>query len=657
MKKYKSLIIIFIISLLLEIVVFNFSSWCSIGNEPVDVTEKMSVEGLEDGYVVNISDIDDKLKNIYFDLTMEDNTSVDYSISMTDEGNYYDYYLPAGSITNASKSSFYTNLHSYGKVNTLTITFNYGDNAYKAPFTINRVVLNEKRPICFNLLRCLIVFIILTALFIDNSYFENIRMDYDLLHKGGKRQVMIVALVVVLFVLLGYFLTSSHKLFDEGSKPHHQQYKELAHVLKEGEVALKDMPSEGLLNAPNPYDTIYLQANGIEYKADYAYYNGRYYVYFGIVPEILLYYPYYLITGNDLPNHVATFVFYSIFVLGVFILLRELIYRYFKEVTFVSYILMAASIIISGTFAYIYFTADLYSVPIMAGLGLTLLGLGLWMYAIRTTNPQKLVLYFIGSLLMAMVVGCRPQMILFSALAIPLFWEEVIKKRQLFSKKSIAHTVAICLPYLLVAIGIMYYNYQRFGSVFDFGATYSLTNNDMNLRGISISRMLLGLGSFLFQMPYINGVFPFLQSVDLEYSYMGRMVIEHFFGGIMLTNILCCSVFLIRYYKDELKKRNLLLLTIMLVMISVIIGMLDANTAGVLQRYSADMALGIYLASAIILCIIGIKAPKLGLRILKLGLILEAGYTLLLICNVASGITLKYYNPDLYGKIAAMFRF
>lgn len=59
----------------------------------------------------------------------------------------------------------------------------------------------------------------------------------------------------------------------------------------------------------NPYDTIALQAAGIGYRADYAYHNGKYYVYFGIVPVLLLYLPYYLLTGGALQNYVAVFVF------------------------------------------------------------------------------------------------------------------------------------------------------------------------------------------------------------------------------------------------------------------------------------------------------------------------------------------------------------
>ena len=48
------------------------------------------------------------------------------------------------------------------------------------------------------------------------------------------------------------------------------------------------------------------------YNWDHAYYKGKYYVYFGVVPAILFYLPYYVITGTHLHNHVLIF-FLSLF--------------------------------------------------------------------------------------------------------------------------------------------------------------------------------------------------------------------------------------------------------------------------------------------------------------------------------------------------------
>jgi len=660
MNKLKPYILILIISLLLEIVIFNFSSIISLGNKKADLSTNTTIEFVDNGYVLHIDNLDMGINNLYFDMNVSENSPVDYAISMTDEGNYYDYYMPVGTVYSTVPSSFYTNLHPYGKVHSLTVTFTLSDSAFKGPFTVNGITANVKRPLFFNIARFLILFVIISLMYLlrDKGIACKVKLSLDKASKEYKIQLGLTILVIIFTAFIGYFCSSSHKLFDESTKPHHQQYKELAQTLLNGEVALPDEPSEGLLNAPNPYDSIYLQANGIEYKADYAYYNGSYYVYFGIVPEVLLYLPYRMIMGDDLPNHFAVFVFYALFVTGTFMFLRKICQIYFKDISFAAYLLCSFMICTASTFAYIFFTADLYSVPIMAGLGLTMMGLYFWMEGIahKESANKMAILYFLGSLCMALVSGCRPQLLLFSALALPLFWNVVIKDRQLFSKGSIGRTASICIPYVLVAIGVMYYNFLRFGSVLDFGATYSLTNNDMNLRGVSISRMLLGLFTFLFQVPYFNGVFPFLHTTDLSYSYMGRIVVEHFYGGIISTNLVCWPIFAGYRFKTEIKTKGIGLLMLLPVGISLVIGLLDANAAGVLQRYSADMALGIYFSAVLIIFIWYVVNPKNAWMFIKIAFITGLLMTLLMICNVDSGITLKMYNPELFGQIGAWFR-
>ena len=142
--------------------------------------------------------------------------------------------------------------------------------------------------------------------------------------------------MVVIFLLIGIAWKLAHvnPICVASPWPHHKQYQELAEAMEKGHVFLEHEPSEGLLNAPNPYDTIYLQANGIDYRADYAYYEGKYYVYFGVVPELLLYLPYYLLTGEHMFNYVAVFLFYSGFILAVFALYWEIIKRWFAKVPF-----------------------------------------------------------------------------------------------------------------------------------------------------------------------------------------------------------------------------------------------------------------------------------------------------------------------------------
>lgn len=65
--------------------------------------------------------------------------------------------------------------------------------------------------------------------------------------------------------------------------------------------------------------------------------------------------------------------------------------------------------------------------------------------------------------------------------------------------RKAADVVSFCLPFLLVATGLMYYNQIRFGSVFDFGAAYNLTLQDMRQRKMEAGRTVFGYFTTLFQ--------------------------------------------------------------------------------------------------------------------------------------------------------------
>ena len=58
-------------------------------------------------------------------------------------------------------------------------------------------------------------------------------------------------------------------------------------------------------------------------------------MYFGIVPVLLLYLPYYLLTGGALQNYVAVFVFFVGFIIAAAGFVYELMKRYFKEQPFI----------------------------------------------------------------------------------------------------------------------------------------------------------------------------------------------------------------------------------------------------------------------------------------------------------------------------------
>ena len=77
-----------------------------------------------------------------------------------------------------------------------------------------------------------------------------------------------------------------------------EYYALLTDAFLAGQTSLLVQPAAELLALPNPYDPI---ANGRFRLHDATLYHGKYYLYFGPTPAIVLFLPYKVLTGSHLP--------------------------------------------------------------------------------------------------------------------------------------------------------------------------------------------------------------------------------------------------------------------------------------------------------------------------------------------------------------------
>ena len=671
-------------ALVIELIVCNFSGWKSLLYRDRAVFENIEIEGGmpvdedSDQYLVpdgtltlHIDDIDMTIHNLFMAVDFPEDTPVTYTVSLTDEGNYYPYYLPEQVLTRGIARSFYTNIYPAGKVHSVAIQFTV---PAESMITVSGICANARIPFLISPIRFLLILGI--SLFIYYLIYTD-KWQATVCDKTMRQRIITTAVILCL-IGLSWFLTHVNPICIASPWPHHKQYQELAEVMAKGHFDLDVEPSEGLLNAENPYDTIYLQANGIDYLADYAYYEGKYYVYFGVVPELLLYLPAYLLTGHHMPNYMAVFLFYCGFILAVFALYREVIRRWFGRTPYFMYLMLCILTVCCGNYLFVIARPDLYDTPIMAATMFTVAGLRFWLKG-KYAEPGKgrIISLFLGSLCMALVAGCRPQMLLFSFLAIPLLGAELIPwlrridsddinapKQGVSNRKNVIDAVSICLPYLFVAAGIMYYNAARFGSPFDFGATYSLTSNDMTKRSFSLNQALLGLWHYIFRPPVIGGDFPFLQGIQIDSaSYMGRLNAEYTYGGLFACNAFLWVLFSVRRSKRLLREKGIYILTILSVAFTAILCIVDVTGAGILQRYMVDMIWGIWFAAVLLMLAWIEKAADAGtLKAAALFLavvcLLQAIYGFgVVLGNGDLSVNVRTSNPELYYYLKELITF
>lgn len=663
-RKWLPVLCLILGALVIELAVCNFSAWKSLFYKERIVFEDVVVEGgekVDDSsgrYVVTdsiltlyIADVNSTIHNLFFAMDFSETVPVSYTVSLTDDGNYYPYSLPQQELMPGIRKSFYTNVYPSGKVGTIEIRFTVPAGSM---VTLNGICANARIPFWFSLER----FLLISGTFLLFYCFLHADNWQKELCSDTNKQRIITAAIIVLSIGLAWILTHVNPICITAPWPHHKQYQELVEVMAEGHFYLDQEPSEGVLNAENPYDTIYLQANGIDYLADYAYYEGKYYVYFGVVPALLVYMPVYLLTGHHLPNYAAVFLFYCGFILAVFALYREIIRRWFDQTPYFLYLILCILTFCGGNYLFVIARPDLYDTPIMAANMFTASGLWFWLkgkYA-ESAKGRKIGL-FLGSLCMALVAGCRPQMILFSALAIPLFWEE-------FNKKAVSDMVSIFLPYLLVAAGIMYYNAARFGSPFDFGATYSLTSNDMTKRRFNLHQALLGLWHYFIRPPVIESDFPFLQGIQISSgSYMGKLNSEYTYGGIIACNAFLWVLFSIHRGKTFLQEKGIYVLSLFSIGISVVLGVVDVTGAGILQRYMVDIIWGMWFAAVLLMMVWIEKARnskmlKMITLFLAFACLLQAAYGFgIVLGNGDLSVNVRASNPALYYYLRELVKF
>jgi len=225
-------------------------------------------------------------------------------------------------------------------------------------------------------------------------------------------------------------------------------------------------------------------------------------------------------------------------------------------------------------------------------------GLFWWLKAKENDLDAKYL--FLGSLCMASVAACRPQLLLTSFFAIPIFWEDV-KRRELLSPKSLKKTIAFVAPYIVIALLLMWYNCIRFGSPLDFGANYNLTTNDMTRRGFVLGRIPLGIYYYLLVPFQFVLKFPFASRFGVSTNYLGTTIYESMTGGFIFVNLLTIFGLLIFKFRKEIENKTLYKLGLMSIIFSLIIIIADTEMAGILPRYICDFGFLMYFATSVVL--------------------------------------------------------
>ncbi len=399
------------------------------------------------------------------------------------------------------------------------------------------------------------------------------------------------------------------------------QYAYQARALAEGHAYLDLEVDERLASLENPYDFSARHEIAQEYGStiywDYAFYDGHYYSYFGVVPAVAIYLPYLLITGNDLGTPDAVLFLSLLVTLACAVLIKAFSAYFFnRKPPLFAQISGFLMLLLSSNVAFLALSSRFYSVPLLSSLAITFLALACWFaakqkYADQTEIEPRCVhhptfLLAGGSFLMVLNFGCRPQFLVASLFALPIFWDELFRRRLLFSRTGLKPSLAIVFGIIVATAPVCVFNAIRFGSFLNNGSFYNLTGFDMTSYTQGKRAMLRCLFYYLFQPPCFEDAFPWITTTAMDFSQQWAPN-EPMYGGIFFLLPFLLAVFL----SPAIQNKQLPHFRVIALVLAAVILTADTRIAGVTRRYFTDFAYLLALVAIVNIWLL-IKDASLG---------------------------------------------
>jgi tetratricopeptide (TPR) repeat protein len=261
--------------------------------------------------------------------------------------------------------------------------------------------------------------------------------------------------------------------------------------------------------------------------AELSYYKGKLYLYFGVTPALVLFWPYVALTGHYLSHKAAVAIFLSVGFLAGAGLLFAMWRRYFKETNVASVVAGALALGLANFAPPILRRADVYEVAVSCGYALTMLALaGVWGALHDARRSWRWLAA--ASLAYGLALGARPSL-LFGAIIL------LVPVAQAWSQRRRVWPLLLAAggPIVLIGLGLMFYNKLRFDSPLDFGLLHQLPPA---VRQLFSPRYFW----FNFRVTFLeparwSGSFPFADDINVPEHPRGYFGEDHPFG--VLTNI------------------------------------------------------------------------------------------------------------------------
>jgi len=423
----------------------------------------------------------------------------------------------------------------------------------------------------------------------------------------------------------------------------------------DGQLHLKVEVPEALLKLADPYDPKQ-RPPGLALH-DASLYQGKYYVYFGVAPVVVLMLPWRVMTGADLPLFLAVPIFVYVGFLASLAIWLGIRRRYFPHAGTGVTVACAFVLGVSSLGPVLLRRPEMWELPIGGGYAFVMLAL--WAIFQSLHSPRRARWFGLAGLFLGLAIASRPPYLLASPfLLVPLlaWWRE---------ERRVPWRAAWSAFVPLAAVGglMALHNYLRFDHPLQFGQAYQLSfDYESKMAHFRPSYVPFNGWRYFFSMPQWSWYYPFISPAVLPPKPVGFSGHDHVFGlvpNLPFVLLALAAPFAVWRRKDA--KRSALAVWLMTAGVLVLImASVLCSFFGSLARYMMDFTPTLMLLAGVGLLVVTEAAGAWsGWRRRAL----HATWTALLVYSVAFGalyslqldLLLYERNPALHYKLAAVF--
>lgn len=609
------------------------------------------------------------LNSVSFDLTINsidaEDTTVIVNYSVSDENSVYSAshvrsQRTAVGVETRRVTAF---MRSQGNAERLEISFDGNEE-----FVVSDIKINPAYTVRFNVLRYCFLFVSACIIYVlkTNGNSKKLRreMTFD--------TAATVSVFACIFSVVGMWILNVSG--EDGGiilypitdgLEHYSPYIQQFDAFIKGQLHFDITPTEELLALENPYTPD--MRKGTYYLYDRAFFDGKFYSYFGITPIILVYCPFYLITGGLPVDSTVSGIF--ALVAAVFIPLTVIewaksrksnIRPWFAAVCATGAFFASSVLTVQRGNTPFYYIASISGMALVASFAF-------WMLKAIGSDKKifRLASFLLAGISFGLAFLARLNSVIVPAVMVAVF-VIIYSIRNIKEKKFLPLLTEMAVLALPVAVSLgfsMWYNNARFGSPLQFGADYQLTIANASLYELGVDGIIPSIIHYFFQPFGLGKSFPFVEFDYVSLSDYGRYAYVDMNYGVFAFpfNLSLLLGTLVLRSKKVSKESKILLTSGMAAML--VTAFANFCLGGVIFRYTTDISLSAAIISAIILLEVCTYIQKnanpeisRGAKAAVIALVAVTAY-ISLAASVQMNVNIREYSPEIYEGLKNFFVF